>query len=114
MKFRTFCLVVTLCIMAFIYGQARADESLDKLLGTKQVEYVGSCWINKKQEIVFKQEDSIGQQRCVVGFETGNQNERWVLLYNGNKLDRLVHFQKKTATKPEKQEVIWRNPDGMV
>lgn len=110
---RTRIVLVCIAIMA-IMGNARADEQLKKLLGERTVEYVGACRINAQGNLVFTEKETVGMQECIVGSLPTDGNVKYVLLWNGAALSRLVKFTKKTGKSPEKQEVIWRNPDGMV
>lgn len=93
------------------FGSARADEALEKLLGQRETEYVGTCRINTKQELTFDDKEATGEQQCIVGYYPKTDgDDRYVLLWVNGKTNRLVKYNLKT----KKQEVIWMNPDGMV
>ena len=110
---KTRIVLVCIAIMA-IMGSARADQQLMKLLGNKETEYAGVCRVNTQGNIVFTEQETVGLVECIVGVEPKEVNVKYVLIWNGVALSRLVKFTKKTATTPEKQEVIWRNPDTML
>jgi hypothetical protein len=106
-------IVLVLIVIMAICGYARADQ-LEVLLKDKVTEYVGTCRLNAQGNIVFTDAHTVGVTQCVVGAAPKDVNVKYVLLWNGEQLHRLVKFTKKTKRTPEKQEVIWRNPDGMV
>lgn len=110
---KTRIVLVCIAIMA-ICGYARADEQLKKLLGERTVEYVGACRINAQGNLVFTEKETVGMQECIVGSLPTDGNVKYILLWNGAMLDRLVKFTKRVGRSPEKQEVIWRNPDGLI
>ncbi len=110
---KTRIVLVCIAIMA-VCGFARADQQLMKLLGDRQVEYAGVCRVNAAGGIVFSEKEAIGVQECIVGSLPTDGNVKYVLLWSGEQLSRLVKFTKKSATTPEKQEVIWRNPAGLI
>jgi hypothetical protein len=106
-------LLVTLFIIVLmvLFDKPVKAGELEKLLGNKEVEYNGVCLINAKSELVFKEEDTKGKQLCIVGYDKKTDgNNRFVLMIVNNKPHRLIKLNIKT----KKQEVIWRNPDGMV
>jgi hypothetical protein len=110
---KTRIVLVCIAIMA-IMGSARADQQLMKLLGNKETEYAGVCRVNTQGNIVFTEQETVGVVECIVGVEPKDKDVKYILIWNGVALSRLVKFTKKTATTPEKQEVIWRNPDTML
>lgn len=110
---KTRIVLVCIAIMA-ICGSARANDELKRLLGDRQVEYAGTCRVNVVGKIVFSEKDAIGSVECIVGSLPTDGNVKYVLLWNGANVDRLVKFTRKVGKSPEKQEVIWRNPDTML
>lgn len=110
---KTRIVLVCIAIMA-IMGYARADQELQKLLGERTVEYVGVCRVNVQGNLVFTEKETVSVQECIVGSLPTDGNVKYVLLWSGEQLSRLVKFTKRVGNSPEKQEVIWRNPDGMV
>lgn len=110
---KTRIVLVCIAIMA-IMGYARADQELQRLLGERTVEYIGVCRVNVQGNLVFTEKETVGVQECIVGSLPTDGNVKYVLLWNGTTLDRLVKFTKKTKKNPEKQEVIWRNPDTTI
>ena len=110
---KTRIVLVCIAIMA-ICGSARANDELKRLLGERQVEYAGFCRVNVQGHLVFGDAQSIGVQECIVGSLPTDGHVKYVLLWNGEKLDRLVKFTKRVGTSPEMQEVIWRNPDTLL
>lgn len=110
---KTRIILVCITLMA-VLGLARADEQLKQLLGDKLTEYAGVCRVNAQGQLVFTEQEAIGVVECIVGVEPKEKGVKYVLIWNGMALSRLVKFTLKTKKTPEKQEVIWRNPDGMV
>lgn len=104
--------IILTCIAIFAilgWSSTKANELKD-LLADREVEYVGVCHINHKQELVFTKEESAGLQECIVGKNKTDGDNRFVLLWVNNKINRLVKINIKTKA----QEVIWRNKEGMV
>jgi hypothetical protein len=110
---KTRIVLVCIAIMA-ICGHARANEQLIKLLGEREVEYAGVCRVNAQGNLVFTEKETVGVQECIVGSLPSDGNVKYVLLWSGEQLSRLVKFTKKVGRSPEKQEVIWRNPDTLL
>ena len=107
---KTRIIIVCIAIFAILgWSSTKADELKD-LLADREVEYVGVCHINQKQEIVFSSQESAGVQECIVGKNKTDGDNRFVLLWVNNKIHRLVKINIKTKA----QEVIWRNKEGMV
>lgn len=110
---KTRIVLVCIALMA-VMGYARANEQLKQLLGNKLTEYAGTCRVNTQGNIVFTEKETFGLVECIVGFEPKEKGVKYVLIWNGAALSHLVKFTLRTPKTPEKQEVIWRNPDGMV
>lgn len=101
--------VIILFLLLSVFN-AQANEALDNLLDNKKVEFVGFCLINEKKELVLEKTKSTSLQECVIGVEKGNDETKFVLLWNKQKLDVLIQFNIKT----NKQKIIWHNPDSIV
>lgn len=110
---KTRIIIVVVALMA-IMGYARADQQLIKLLGEREVEYAGICRVNALGNLVFTEKETVGVQECIVGSLPTDGNVKYVLLWSGEQINRLVKFTRKVGKSPEKQEVIWRNPDTML
>jgi hypothetical protein len=81
---------------------AKANE-VDNILSDKLIEYVGVCRLGKRGELVFNDKDTKSIPECIVGFEKGNKDERWVVILRGRKPQSIILMNLKEKT----QKIIW-------
>lgn len=89
-------------VFALFISLAHADE-VDKIVGDKFVEYNGVCRVDKLGKLVFDDNKTNRQERCVVTYEEGNDQERWVAMFSNNQPNRIIKFNLKTMN----QVVVW-------
>lgn len=95
-------------VLALVAMFAHADVELNKLLEGKVAEYKGVCLIDLKGNVVLSKENSIGAAKCIVGAAPTDGPNKFILLWSGDFVSRLVQFNIVTNA----QRVVWRKPNG--
>lgn len=96
---KTRIILACLAIMSIL---AHADE-LKELLGKKEVEYTGVCYVDKFGQVVFEKGDKVTLVPCIVGSEQSKRTMKYILLFDGNKPTQLIELDVKEM----KQRVLW-------
>ena len=106
---RTLIITIVAIIAILGWNSARADQ-LQDILADKVPINSGVCSVNLKGEMTKVNEEVKERQECILILDPADDGHAYFLIFVKNKPHRLI----KTNQGNIKQEVIWRNPDGMV
>lgn len=97
---------------AFVLS-VRADEvdkNLKKILNGKEVEYAGTCRLDKAGMLTFEADKVAMVMECVVGYDKKDRKLKYVLLFSDKGPSRLILFNLETRA----QKDLWKSEKDQV